>query len=314
MRRIHGLAVTSPLAGLLALVLVALVLVAMVRPASAAPIPARYLTLYRQAARTCPGLTWEVLAGIGTVESANGQSRARGVHRGKNHKGAEGPMQFEPATFAEYAVRADRTAKLTPYDPADAVFTAARMLCADGAANGPQGLRRAIYAYNHACWYVRDVLTLAAWYAGVRKPRPVRTGFCAVHHRKHGHGKHGDTTSTGTGTASTDMASTGTGTGGSRIGYGRRRGIPGPRRQTRPACLPPGREATLPPPGATSRRAGKPHSRRAGKPHSRRAGKPHSRRARKARRGGHGSADRKGRTGGRPGKPGRRGRAGCRRR
>jgi hypothetical protein len=185
-RRIHGLAVTSLFAGLLALVLVVLVL-----PASAVPIPASYLTLYRQAARTCPGLTWEVLAGIGTVESANGQSRARGVHRGKNRKGAEGPMQFEPATFAEYAVRADRTAKLTPYNPADAVFTAARMLCADGAANGPQGLRHAIYAYNHACWYVRDVLTLAARYAGVRKPRPVRTGFCAVHHRKHGHGKHG---------------------------------------------------------------------------------------------------------------------------
>jgi transglycosylase-like protein with SLT domain len=182
-RRIHGLAVTSLLAGLLGLVLVVLVL-----PASAVPVPVSYLTLYRQAARTCPGLTWEVLAGIGTVESSNGQSRARGVHRGKNRKGAEGPMQFEPATFAEYAVRADRTAKLTPYNPADAVLTAARMLCADGAANGPQGLRRAIYAYNHACWYVRDVLTLAARYAGVRKPRPRRTGFCAVHHRKRGHG------------------------------------------------------------------------------------------------------------------------------
>jgi hypothetical protein len=185
-RRIHGLAVTSLLAGLLGLVLVVLVL-----PASAVPVPASYLILYRQAARTCPGLTWEVLAGIGTVESSNGQSRARGVHRGKNRKGAEGPMQFEPATFAEYAVRADRTAKLTPYNPADAVFTAARMLCADGAANGPQGLRHAIYAYNHACWYVRDVLTLAARYAGVRKPRPIRTGFCSVHHRKGGHGKRG---------------------------------------------------------------------------------------------------------------------------
>jgi hypothetical protein len=185
-RRIHGLTITSLLAGLLGLLLVVLV-----QPASAGPIPAGYLTLYRQAARTCPGLTWEVLAGIGTVESANGQSRARGVHRGKNRKGAEGPMQFEPATFAEYAVRADRTAKLTPYDPADAVFTAARMLCAYGAASGSRGLRRAIHAYNHACWYVRDVLTLAAQYAGVRNPRPVRAGFCAVHHRKRGHGKRG---------------------------------------------------------------------------------------------------------------------------
>lgn len=51
-------------------------------------------------------------------------------------------MQFEPATFAEYAVRADRSAKLTPYNPADAIFTAARMLCADGASSGH--LQRAV--------------------------------------------------------------------------------------------------------------------------------------------------------------------------
>jgi hypothetical protein len=167
--RSHGLAVTSLLAGLLGVVLVVLVL-----PASATPVPAGYLALYRQAARTCPGLSWEVLAGIGTVESDNGQSRARGVHRGKNRKGAEGPMQFEPATFAEYAVRADPAARLTPYDPADAIFTTARMLCANGVARGPAGLRRAIFDYNHACWYVGDVLTLATRYAGAKKTRPAR--------------------------------------------------------------------------------------------------------------------------------------------
>jgi Transglycosylase SLT domain len=128
-----------------------------------AAIPARYLSWYREAARTCPGLSWRVLVGIGTMESDNGRSRARGVHSGKNRKGAEGPMQFEPATFAEYAVKADPAHRLTPYDPADAIFTAARMLCADGAAGGsPKGLRRAIYAYNHACWYVRDVLAVAS--------------------------------------------------------------------------------------------------------------------------------------------------------
>ncbi len=128
-------------------------------------IPARYLGWYRAAARTCPGLAWEVLAGIGTMESDNGRSRARGVHRGKNRKGAEGPMQFEPPTFAEYAVRADRSAKLSPYNPADAIFSAARMLCADGARGGSRrGLRAAIFAYNHAHWYVRDVLAIAAEY------------------------------------------------------------------------------------------------------------------------------------------------------
>jgi hypothetical protein len=192
-RRVHRLAVTSPLAGLLSVVLVAL-LVPGVRPAAAAPIPARYLTLYRQAARTCPGLSWPVLAGIGTVESDNGQSWARGVHRGKNRKGAEGPMQFEPATFAEYAVRADPGARLTPYDASDAIFTAARMLCANGAGRGPRGLRGAIYSYNHACWYVRDVLALAVSYA--RRPARKReyrqaAALCANHQQARGYGAGG---------------------------------------------------------------------------------------------------------------------------
>src|ERR1700722_20552454 len=128
-----------------------------------AAIPTPFLTRYMAAPPTFPGLRWEVLAAIGTVESDNGRSHARGVHRGKNRKGAEGPMQFEPGTFREYAVRADRSAPLTPYDPQDAIFTAARMLCADGArGRTAKGLRGAIFAYNHAKWYVREVLALAA--------------------------------------------------------------------------------------------------------------------------------------------------------
>lgn len=68
-------------------------------------------------------------------------------------------MQFEPATFAQYAVNAGAPAKLSPYDPADAIYTAAAMLCANGAAAGTEaGIRQAIYAYNHAQWYVTDVL------------------------------------------------------------------------------------------------------------------------------------------------------------
>jgi Transglycosylase SLT domain len=132
-------------------------------PAGASAVPAGYLVWYRAAARTCPGLTWEVLAGIGTMESGNGQSSARGVHRGKNRAGAEGPMQFEPATFAEYAVRADPAVKLTPYNPEDAIFTAARMLCVNGGGSARR-LKGAIFAYNHARWYVRDVLAIAARY------------------------------------------------------------------------------------------------------------------------------------------------------
>ncbi|MGH9098459.1 MAG: hypothetical protein ACRDWB_13670, partial [Acidimicrobiales bacterium] len=66
-------------------------------------IPAEWLTLYQQAAATCAGLPWAVLAAIGTVETDNGQSGALGVWSGANPAGAEGPMQFEPATFAAYA-------------------------------------------------------------------------------------------------------------------------------------------------------------------------------------------------------------------
>jgi cell wall-associated NlpC family hydrolase len=129
-------------------------------------IPADYLAWYSGAAQACPGLPWSVLAGIGKVESDDGRSRLPGVRAGANSAGAEGPMQFLPATFAEFAVNADPGHPLTPYDPADAIYTAARLLCADGARGGTDGgIRQAIFAYNHAAWYVTDVMTWAARYA-----------------------------------------------------------------------------------------------------------------------------------------------------
>jgi hypothetical protein len=72
-------------------------------PASSAAtsqIPAGMLPLYEHAAATCPGLPWTIVAAIGTVESDNGQSTLPGVHSGANAAGAEGPMQFLPATFS----------------------------------------------------------------------------------------------------------------------------------------------------------------------------------------------------------------------
>lgn len=56
--------------------------------------------LYQEAASTCPGLPWAVLAAIGTVESEQWTVGPSGVHSGANPAGAEAPMQFEPATFA----------------------------------------------------------------------------------------------------------------------------------------------------------------------------------------------------------------------
>jgi hypothetical protein len=132
-----------------------------------APVRIDLLDLYQRAAVTCPGLPWTVLAAIGTVESNNGLSNAPGVHSGANFKGAEGPMQMLPATFAAYAlpVPPGGADPPNPYDPVDAVYAAARDLCANGAVHG-RDLPRAIFAYNHADWYVTEVLRLAARYAG----------------------------------------------------------------------------------------------------------------------------------------------------
>jgi len=128
-------------------------------------IPPQMLALYERAAPTCPGLPWTVLAAIGTVESSNGTSDLPGVHSGANSAGAMGPMQFEPPTFAEYdePVPAGGASPPNPYDPVDAVYAAARLLCANGAAAGID-IEAAVFAYNHSQSYVAEVLALAKRY------------------------------------------------------------------------------------------------------------------------------------------------------
>lgn len=127
------------------------------------------LDVYQEADGVCPGMSWTVLAAIGTVESANDTSTLPGVHSGANPAGAEGPMQMEPATFAEYAqpVPPGGANPPSPYDPIDAVYATARDLCANGAA-APAGLARAIFAYNHSDAYVTQVITLADSYQGAQ--------------------------------------------------------------------------------------------------------------------------------------------------
>ena len=143
-------------------------------PLAVQAIPPSYLVLYQDAARTCHGLPWQVLAAIGEMESDDGRSAAPSVHGPTGYGGAEGPMQFEPATFGAYAVRADRRHALSPFDPADAIYTAARMLCAAGAgAPDSAGLAQAIFTYNHAGWYVNQVMALAEQYSGpTARPLP----------------------------------------------------------------------------------------------------------------------------------------------
>jgi hypothetical protein len=128
-------------------------------------VPADYLN-WTQAAITaeCPGLPWEVLAAIARVESDFGASTLPGVSSGSNYAGAEGPMQFEPATFRAYATVAPGGADpASPYDAEDAIYSAARLLCANGGGT-PGLLNTAIFDYNHSDAYVAMVLAYASGY------------------------------------------------------------------------------------------------------------------------------------------------------
>jgi hypothetical protein len=133
--------------------------------ASTPDIPPDLLPVYQAAARTCPGLDWAVLAGIGKVESDHGRSNAPGVHSGTNSAGAMGPMQFLSPTWDRFQTAAPGHQVPSVYDPADAVYTAANYLCHLGAgtANVIQ-LRQAVYGYNHSWAYVDNVLGWADIY------------------------------------------------------------------------------------------------------------------------------------------------------
>ncbi len=97
-------------------------------------------------------MRWEVLAAINEIETDYGRNL------NVSSAGAQGWMQFMPATWDAYGTDANRDGDKDPYNPVDAIFAAARYLKAAGAETD---LRRAIFAYNHADWYVADVLERA---------------------------------------------------------------------------------------------------------------------------------------------------------
>jgi hypothetical protein len=110
--------------------------------------PAFLIPIYRTAARRYH-LPWQILAAINAIETDYG----RDLH--VSAAGAIGWMQFEPATWLQYGIRVHGSGPPNPYDPSDAIFSAARYLAANGA---PENLREALFAYNHALWYVDAVL------------------------------------------------------------------------------------------------------------------------------------------------------------
>lgn len=105
----------------------------------------RLLSYYRQAQHRF-GVRWQVLAAVNFVETAFGKVRSPST------AGAQGPMQFLPATWRTYG----RGGNI--YDPHDSILGAANYLRASGA---PGNLRQALYAYNHSKLYVEAVLAYA---------------------------------------------------------------------------------------------------------------------------------------------------------
>jgi soluble lytic murein transglycosylase-like protein len=132
----------------------------------------RLLAYYREAQRRF-GVPWDVLAAVNFIETAFGKVRSAST------AGAQGPMQFLPATWRAYGLGGD------VHDPRDAILGAANYLRASGA---PGDLRRALYAYNHSTLYVDAVLAYArvmrrdlrayygfhAWQVFVRTPKGYR--------------------------------------------------------------------------------------------------------------------------------------------
>jgi Transglycosylase SLT domain/CHAP domain len=103
-------------------------------------IPPAYLALVTKWAGI-DGIDWTVLAGVLKVECDFGRNC------GVSATGALGPAQFEPGTWAIYGVDANGDGTADPWDPADAVASAAAYLKALGAGT-PSGIRAALCHYN----------------------------------------------------------------------------------------------------------------------------------------------------------------------
>lgn len=114
------------------------------------------LGLYERAAGRF-GIPWEVLAAVGRVECRHGLDPGCSS---PNEAGAEGPMQFLPATFARWSW-ASGSRSPSPYDPEDAVYAAAAKLAADGVNGDPT---TALLSYNRSRVYVADVIAWAVRY------------------------------------------------------------------------------------------------------------------------------------------------------
>jgi hypothetical protein len=141
--------ITAPITSAPAIPQDALLLSAISQGFTQIDMPAPFLErLYKSAGRRYR-IPWTVLAAINWTETDFGRNLA------VSPAGAEGWMQFMPDTWRAYATTADGRGSANPWLPSDAIFTAARYLAANG---GAAHMRQALYAYNHATWYVDLIL------------------------------------------------------------------------------------------------------------------------------------------------------------
>jgi cell wall-associated NlpC family hydrolase len=141
-------------------------------------IPSNYLKWFQRVGLQY-NVPWTILAGIGKVESDDGRTTLAGVNSGSNSFGAAGPMQIgiqgasgnswggaarhaASVAVAGVATDEDGDGVDSVYDPADAIAGAAKYLVEHGV---QQNAASAIFAYNHADWYVQEVLSWASTYA-----------------------------------------------------------------------------------------------------------------------------------------------------
>ena len=104
-------------------------------------------------------MPWQILAGINEIETDYGRNLS------VSSAGAVGWMQFLPSTWKTWGLDANGDGVADPYNPVDAIFAAARYLHAAGAS---KNISQAIFAYNHASWYVQSVLLRAKLVGGCR--------------------------------------------------------------------------------------------------------------------------------------------------
>jgi murein DD-endopeptidase MepM/ murein hydrolase activator NlpD len=119
-------------------------------------IPPFLLPIY-QAAGAAYGIPWQVLAAINEVETDYGRDL------NVSSAGAEGWMQFLPSEWGQYGVDVNDDGFEDPYNPADAIFAAARYLKAAG---GDTNIRAAVFSYNHSRAYVESVMLRAQLLGG----------------------------------------------------------------------------------------------------------------------------------------------------